>query len=154
MGVRGQFIILYVKSAVSLRRLKVTNMETKFNSQICTTREQSERLLSLGLKKETADMALHFSYIDTNGNEYYIPYTIEHQCTGIHAWSLHRLMSMLPRCVDGGYHLVMSYDHIAYRTTYNDVTTWWRGGGNTYDMIIKTIEWLIKEGYFNKEYLD
>ena len=32
-------------------------METKFNfnSQICTTREQSERLLALGLKKETAD---------------------------------------------------------------------------------------------------
>ena len=36
-------------------------METKFNfnSQICTTREQSERLLTLGLKKETADMTIH-----------------------------------------------------------------------------------------------
>lgn len=31
-------------------------METKFNSQRCTTREQSERLLSMGLKPETADM--------------------------------------------------------------------------------------------------
>lgn len=33
-------------------------METKFNfeSQICTTKEQSERLIALGLKKETADM--------------------------------------------------------------------------------------------------
>lgn len=30
----------------------------KFNSQICTTKEQSERLLALGLKKETADMIL------------------------------------------------------------------------------------------------
>ena len=29
----------------------------KFNSQICTTKEQSERLLDLGLKSETADMA-------------------------------------------------------------------------------------------------
>lgn len=27
-----------------------------FNNQICTTRSQSERLLALGLKKETADM--------------------------------------------------------------------------------------------------
>lgn len=27
----------------------------KFNSQICTTKEQSERLLALGLKNETAD---------------------------------------------------------------------------------------------------
>ena len=34
-----------------------------FKSQICTTREQSERLLSLGLKLETADMCynLYFS---------------------------------------------------------------------------------------------
>ena len=27
----------------------------KFKSKICTTREQSERLLALGLKPETAD---------------------------------------------------------------------------------------------------
>ena len=30
----------------------------EFKSQICTTKEQSERLLALGLKKETADMGL------------------------------------------------------------------------------------------------
>lgn len=29
-----------------------------FKSQICTTREQSERLLALGLKQETADMSI------------------------------------------------------------------------------------------------
>jgi hypothetical protein len=27
----------------------------EFKSQICTTKEQSEKLLALGLKKETAD---------------------------------------------------------------------------------------------------
>ena len=166
-------------------------METKFNSQICTTREQSERLLSLGLKKETADMTWEFSHTKNGEPQYdcraesswdsetfarYVEYCekigyFEHwkhedgsqmtpqevydEIMKIHipAWSLHRIMSMLPRCVDGGYHLVMSCDHIAYRTTYDDVTTWWRGGGNLYDMIIETIDWLIKEGYFNKEYL-
>ena len=25
--------------------------------------------------------------------------------------------------------------------------------GNLYDCVVKCIEWLIKEGYFNKEYL-
>jgi hypothetical protein len=30
--------------------------ELKFNSQICTTKEQSQRLLESGLKSETADM--------------------------------------------------------------------------------------------------
>lgn len=29
----------------------------KFDSKICTTRSQSERLLALGLKAETADMS-------------------------------------------------------------------------------------------------
>ena len=37
-----------------------------FNSQICTTKEQSERLLSLGLKKETADMTILGVFIGTN----------------------------------------------------------------------------------------
>lgn len=32
--------------------------EVKFNSKVCTTREQSQRLLDLGLKPETADMFL------------------------------------------------------------------------------------------------
>ena len=39
-----------------------------FKSQICTTREQSERLLALGLKKETADMHHYMwseNYLDT-----------------------------------------------------------------------------------------
>lgn len=33
----------------------------KFKSQICTTREQSERLLALELKPETADMVYHYT---------------------------------------------------------------------------------------------
>ena len=32
----------------------------KFNSQICTTEEQSERLLALGLKAETADCVIMY----------------------------------------------------------------------------------------------
>ena len=128
-------------------------METKFNSQICTTRSQSEALLKLGLKKETADMV--YQYLNQFDGWYLHPLDEEEGIihTEVPAWSLARLLCMLPRCVDNGYHLVMSYDHIAYRTTYDDVTTWWRGGGNIYDMIVETLEWLIKEGYFNKEYL-
>ena len=125
-------------------------MDTKFNfnSAFCTSRSQSERLLALGLKKETADMYW------VNHHDVWVPIADRPlDDNDIPAWSLHRIMSMLPRCVDGGYHLAMSYDHIEYRTTYDDVTTWWRGGGNLYDMIIETLEWLIKEGYFNKEYL-
>ena len=46
-------------------------METKFNfkSQVCTDRFQSERLLALGLKKETADMCYKVTTHDFKGNE-------------------------------------------------------------------------------------
>lgn len=46
----------------------------KFNSQICTTKEQSERLLALGLKKETADMCWTLRDSDREGNEYSVEY--------------------------------------------------------------------------------
>lgn len=32
-------------------------MKPEFNSQVCTTVEQSKKLIELGLKPETADMA-------------------------------------------------------------------------------------------------
>ena len=35
----------------------------KFNSQVCTSLSQSEKLLALGLKKETADMC--WRYVNT-----------------------------------------------------------------------------------------
>ena len=50
-------------------------METKFNfnSAICTSKEQSERLLALGLKKDTADMALVplMEWDDCTAQEYF-----------------------------------------------------------------------------------
>ena len=71
----------------------MTNMETKFNSQICTTREQSERLLQLGLKKETADMMW-----ERMGNDrvydYYLKVGTPHYNCDIPAWSLHRLCAL------------------------------------------------------------
>ena len=111
--------------------------EMKFNSQICTSREQSERLLALGLKKETADMnytrlsrgdswtlfigkPLGYEDIPT---EYLIP-----------AWSLHRLWELA-----NIKHIILdSEGEIAV----------------LYDEVIMKIEQFIKEGYFNKEYLE
>ena len=39
--------------------------ELKFNSAVCTSIEQSQRLLELGLKPETADMSYVMSEIPT-----------------------------------------------------------------------------------------
>ena len=103
----------------------------KFNSQICTTREQSERLLSLGLKKETADMAIEQD-LDTTYEAYYIS-AYPPSKRGIPAWSLHRLLSLY---------------NLHYIEFMNDEEI-----QSVYDIVIDAIEQVIKEGYFNKEYL-
>lgn len=137
-------------------------METKFNfkSQICTSREQSERLLALGLKKETADMihqpigATPFNVWDKQ----------EIEDDFYPTWSLHRLIKdLMPdtiavenaTCMGQRffYLLTFMYDDVTYEVN-SFVFKEFAEHDNYYDNIIDCIEWLIKEGYFNKEYLE
>ena len=118
----------------------------KFESQICTTREQSERLLKLGLKKETADCM--YSVMTKSYNGHYIlekdrQYNLilfrqeEVQSVGfshyeyIPAWSLHRLMLI---------------------TNAND--TVFLNIENMYETLIEIIASNIKYGFINKDYLE
>jgi hypothetical protein len=116
-------------------------METKFNfkSQICTSREQSERLLSLGLKKETADMRRphyneHSPWVIDKGdylNEHWLP-----------AWSLHRLIEM-------------GFNSLALLEDADDEDEiFFMAYKNPFESMLEMFEWLIKEGYFPKEYLE
>ena len=110
----------------------------KFNSQVCTNIKQSQRLLELGLKPETADMI--YMQIDgswiciiSQGDEEYIPYE-DH----FPAWSLHRLLSI---GIDGDYMGLWNIN--INRDTVEDL----------FEQLIRLIEWAIKDGAFNKEYL-
>ena len=106
----------------------------KFNSQVCTTREQSQRLLELGLKPETADMYHTTFYRDNVGYEIIqvrnekLPLLSQE----IPAWSLHRLIEL-----------------------YKDVedTSMWSLENVNYNRLIQCISLAIKHGAFNKEYL-
>lgn len=119
---------------------------SKFNSQVCTSVEQSQRLLELGLKPETADCQ-HFAYTtDSRGKpipkrnqkwvtrigiDKYVQVCGFMSATFIPAWSLHRLLYILyPR--EDVYPIMPS---------------------TAYDDIIGEIENAIKCNYFNKEYL-
>jgi hypothetical protein len=119
-------------------------METKFNfnSQVCTDKNQSERLLALGLKPETADI---------RGVE-----GIEH--TPTYAWSLHRLWMSIPKYIEIGegneYEIVMIHGYLKLINDLDDVYKYFDNNDSIYDNIIDCIEWLIKEGYFNEEYLN
>ena len=140
----------------------------KFNSQICTTRSQSEALLKLGLKKETADCYL-FEYekgkykviaepwLDLIEDEKYYS---QYKDVCFPAWSLGRLIETMPNNIhkyNDIADLSVSNELVQYRfydVDYNhDVCLEHFNDGTLYDNIIDCIEWLIKEGYFNKEYL-
>ena len=119
-----------------------------FNSQICTSKIQSERLLALGLKKETADMCHR-----TNGMGIYFITAVDPLCNpnDIPAWSLGRLLEIC-----GKDRLPISFHKkgkVKIRVNHIHPTHDGRSGYNYYDSIIDCIEWLIKEGYFNKGYL-
>lgn len=114
----------------------------EFKSQICTTVEQSKRLLELGLKKETADMYY------TNASLPFIKDEFHLECksfkelsnnlseispfTFIPAWSLHRLIEL----VDGN-------------ICIDDFAIEW-----AYDTVIDHIAFDIRHEQFNHEYLE
>ena len=136
--------------------------EFNFKSSVCTSKVQSERLLALGLKKETADMvwldhAMTEEYEDwkvepveewDDWNEYDIP-----------AWSLHRLLSLLPDYIvvnsssglNPNFYLNIRDGFVSYKD--NRGFSYGSTSGNVYDAITSMISFLIKEGYFPKEYL-
>lgn len=159
--------------------------EFNFNSQICTDKNQSERLLALGLKIETAD-CYHWQetdiYGDGNGkwhcgilfeynkdhNEYlYNVYGVDGSDEGffIPAWSLHRLLSLIPREFEVnvipmcGRNYEMPIEmHILpdFSVVYSDLSKETYKGfyyTNIYDSLISCIEWQVEQGYFPKEYL-
>lgn len=128
-------------------------METNFNfkSQPYTTIEQSQRLIELGLKAETADCCHWYciSCVDEPFEREKIP-----------AWSLHRLLSLIPKEIEVKnpyrkwicFNMNFDYNIIYFQSNMEDFIGFYEG--NVYDKAISCIEWLIKEGYFNKEYLD
>lgn len=113
----------------------------KFNSQICTTKEQSERLLALGLKKETADMVI-LEHPRKEGRYFYVAKE-DANWDGFPAWSLHRLIELAEVSVEvSGIWVKISG---AYRYEEKD---------NAYDNLIDAIADLINNDVFNKEYLE
>lgn len=116
-----------------------------FNSQICTTKEQSERLLTLGLKPETADCILVQNPFSIDEYVMFPRVTDDtgdiDSTTAIPAWSLHRLLYIIPNeyFTDIDFQDIMQRCIFATSTLYND--------------LIDLIEALIKEGYIYSEYL-
>lgn len=146
----------------------------KFNTQICTTIEQSKRLLELGLDADTSDMCWLAKKLW--GNDVEIPeedrsyilstnkddsFCSRYDVDCIPAWSLHRLIVMLPAVLS----MPMIYpairivdfddNSIAYLNMFDYGKKFNKNEGKyaLYNNIIDCIESLIQDGFFNKEYL-
>jgi hypothetical protein len=82
-------------------------MEMKFNTKVCTSRQQSKKLLEIGLKRETADM-VYLPHYNKDGvlENYFDPKILKglmRKCVidndedfkdFIPAWSLNRLLDI------------------------------------------------------------
>lgn len=131
----------------------------KFSSSVCTSIKQSQRLLDLGLKPETADMYHTTFYRDNVGYEIIqvrnekIPLLSQE----IPAWSLHRLKCLLPNKIPygSGYLTTEIINNVCLMfitdTSEQRVISFIHE--NLYESLIKCIKWLISNGYFDKEYL-
>lgn len=120
----------------------------QLDSQICTTKEQSQQLLDLGLKIETADMkGVPYSNI-----------TVSSRCTEYDyldvypAWSLHRLIAMCNK-INFGMSIGILGIYNNEIVVNEDVFNVFNNYHNAYDNLISIIEWTIKLGLFNNEYL-
>lgn len=105
------------------------------DSTICTDDKQSKMLIKMGLNPETADMALHLSFIDSEGVANYIPYPIGHKCNGIPAWSLARLVE-IAFDQNGPDSVIHLYRH-----------------NNAFNDVIGFIDYQIERGFIKPEYL-
>ena len=128
----------------------------KFNSQICTSVEQSKRLLELGLKPETADMELVYNIFSNTYEPLPKAFPSANKCE-IPAWSLHRLKCLLPTKIpyESGYLTteIINNVNLMFITDTSEQRVISFIHENLYESMIKCIKWLIKEDYFNKEYL-
>ena len=145
-------------------------------NQICTTKEQSSRLLEAGVRPDTADCYLQrITETDDWSNNNVLDEIIESwmnkqvllDMDGRYpAWSLSKLIDMMPKSyqddIDGMvYYLSGNFVELMYASdwikdgegdnTYNCAKSFDKE--NLMDNVVDAIEWLIREGHLNKKFL-
>ena len=134
-----------------------------FKSQISTNVEQSEKLIAMGLKPETADMC-----ITEPGKElesiHIFPCSmlprLQEVCMVIPSWSLSRLFEMMPHSIEqsgrpnadlnintDGKCWFITYEELGYDIKYQVIKQ------DLFNALVDMIKCLIGECYFKQDYL-
>lgn len=138
----------------------------QFTTQVATSIEQSQQLIELGVKPETADLVYRSIKSKIGSLEWELqlcPPSLEGiDNNGIPAWSLARLLELLPYEIPCDRSNVLHHPElIKYETGYNfsvcrytvDCFAGTPIENNPFDSCVSMIKWLIAKGYFSKEYL-
>ena len=117
----------------------------KNKTMVCTSIEQSNRLVELGINPKTADMGWFKAY--SLREEIYKPYIkgykLENHQSDIPAWSIHKLIE------------IISID-VTFKNEFiviNNNTKMFNSSTNVYDNLIDVIEYLINENKINTEFI-
>ena len=141
------------------------NSTMNFKNNISTTPEQSKRLLALGVKPETADM--HYTSIPTlKADTLQVSASIflDLGAPGdgdVPSWSLSRLLEMMPKVITtdiAEYHLMATPFRLLYVNMLHDeiisiIESVEITQDGLFEGIIDMIGQLVKDGYFNEDYL-
>ena len=140
-------------------------------TKICTSIEQSKKLIELGLDVNTADMwwaERYEGYVELNGEYvveetpyYYLSLTkpsennySQDRIKDIPAWSLSALIGLMPERIkingELSFCLTIKKSLLLHRFTYNtDETTFC--DNNVINAAYEMVVWLLEKGYINKD---
>ena len=116
----------------------------KNKTMVCTSIEQSNRLVELGINPKTADMGWFKAY--SLREEIYKPYIkgykLENHQSDIPAWSIYKLIE------------IISID-VTFKNEFIVVnnTKMFNSSTNVYDNLIDVIEYLINDNKINAEFI-
>jgi hypothetical protein len=117
----------------------------KNKTMVCTSIEQSNRLVELGINPKTADMGWFKAY--SLREEIYKPYIkgykLENHQSDIPAWSIHKLIE------------IISID-VTFKNEFiviNNNTKMFNSSTNVYDNLIDVIEYLINDNKINSKFI-
>lgn len=118
------------------------------NNPICTSVEQSQRLIGLGLDVDTADLYYIFRRNSEPRLALFASNIPEGMLNNLPAWSLSALINQLPQFITAentDYCLMMTSDRIVYWNPNKD-NLFETTQDNLLEAVVETLAWLIEKG--------
>ena len=116
----------------------------KYGTMVCTSIEQSNRLIELGINPNTADMGWFKAY--SLREEIYKPYIkgykLENHKTDIPAWTLYKLIQIT------GAEIAVRDEYVILNNS-----KLFKESTNVYDNLIDAIQWLMDKKEINEEFI-